>query len=171
LPHRGENLGACEIFRKRSGGRFPNEQRRSGQRDKLRSDADLHVTFGLTARQPVDNFAAVRPMTAAWVEHPSRRAAPPMYSRYVVPLLCASALAFACGPRSHRADVPASADLVAADTTDDGLAASLDVRTGDEVEFALRLTNATDRRVELAFPSGQTHEIVVFDAAGREVWR
>lgn len=94
-----------------------------------------------------------------------------MYSRYVVPLLCASALAFACGPRSHRADVPASTALVTADTTDDGLAASLDVETGDEVQFALRLTNATDKRVELAFPSGQTHEIVVLDAAGREVWR
>ncbi|HEY0969477.1 MAG TPA: BsuPI-related putative proteinase inhibitor [Gemmatimonadales bacterium] len=93
-----------------------------------------------------------------------------MYSRFVVPLLCVSALAFACGPRSHSADVPPAAAGATVDTTE-GLAASLDVRTGDEVEFALRVTNATDRRFELTFPSGQTHDVVVLDAAGREVWR
>lgn len=92
-----------------------------------------------------------------------------MLSRLLVPLLCVSALAFACGPRSRTADVPLTA--MTADTTEAGLAASLDIRTGDEVEFALRVTNAEQKRVELAFPSGQTHEIVVLDPAGREVWR
>ncbi len=93
-----------------------------------------------------------------------------MYSRFVVPLLCVSALVFACGPRSHSADVPPATAGATVDTTE-GLAASLDVRTGDEIEFALRVTNATDKRFELTFPSGQTHDVVVLDAAGREVWR
>ncbi len=93
-----------------------------------------------------------------------------MYSRYVVPALLVTALAFACGPRSHSADVPAASAGATVDTTE-GIAASLDVRTGPEVEFALRVTNATDKRMELTFPSGQTHDVVVLDAAGREVWR
>jgi hypothetical protein len=39
------------------------------------------------------------------------------------------------------------------------------------VRFALSVTNGTSKRVELNFPSGRTHDFVVLDATGREVWR
>lgn len=104
-------------------------------------------------------FARASPVTAGH-----------MYSRLIVPLLCASALVFACGPLSRSAEVPPG-DLAAADTTFRDLAASLDVAVGREIQFALRVTNATEKRLELSFPDGQTHELVILDAAGREVWR
>ena len=95
-----------------------------------------------------------------------------MYSRLIVPLLCASALAFACGPLSRSAELPTPGEATAsADTTAHDVAASLGVELGPEVQFALRVTNATDKRLELDFPDGQTHELVVLDAVGREVWR
>ena len=94
-----------------------------------------------------------------------------MFSRLIVPLLCASALAFACGPftRSNETEpTPAHAATV---TADRDVGAALDVRVGRTVEFTFRVTNQADKRIELAFPSGQTHEVVVVDAAGHEVWR
>jgi len=93
-----------------------------------------------------------------------------MYSRLIAPLLCASALVFACGPLSRSAEVP-PAEPTVADTTVQDLAASLEVQTGPEVEFTLSVTNTTDRRLELGFADGKTHDMVVLDAAGREVWR
>lgn len=96
-----------------------------------------------------------------------------MHSRLVVSLLCASALAFACGPLTRATEVrgePAE-QRAAADTTTRDVAASLDVTVGPTVTFALAMANVGDHRVELDFPSGQTHELVVLDAAGREVWR
>ncbi|HEU4630611.1 MAG TPA: BsuPI-related putative proteinase inhibitor [Gemmatimonadaceae bacterium] len=96
-----------------------------------------------------------------------------MHSRLVVSLLCASALAFACGPLTRATEVrgePAE-QRAAADTTTHDVAASLDVVVGPTVELSLAVANVGDRRVELDFPSGQTHELVILDAAGREVWR
>ena len=43
-------------------------------------------------------------------------------------------------------------------------------RVGKEVRFAFNVANAGQRRVEVKFPSGQTHDIVVVDSTGREVW-
>ena len=49
---------------------------------------------------------------------------------------------------------------------------NLDVKfERDGMRFALRVTNETKKHVELSFPSGQTHEFVVVDSVGREVWR
>jgi hypothetical protein len=42
---------------------------------------------------------------------------------------------------------------------------------GGAVRFALAVHNESDRRVELDFPDGQTHDFVVQDSAGRAVWR
>jgi hypothetical protein len=53
----------------------------------------------------------------------------------------------------------------------DTIAASLDVKVGEAVEFSFHVTNSSSKRVELRFPSGQTHDVVVFDPQGREVWR
>lgn len=64
------------------------------------------------------------------------------------------------------------ADSASSDAAHDGaVAATLEVRVGREVEFVLHVTNATEKRLELNFPSGQTHDVIVLDAAGREVWR
>ena len=115
-----------------------------------------------------------------------------MDRRIIFPLLAASAIVFACGPRPHArgetfstvrlagaADLPAASKLAKpvrplrshrvrnAPVID----AALSVRTEHGVEFALSITNASDHRVELAFPDGRTRDFAVFDAAGREVWR
>jgi hypothetical protein len=76
-------------------------------------------------------------------------------------------LAAACGPRARASESAARKRLA------DGppVVSSLDVQTDGEVRFALLVTNNAEKRMELTFPSGQTHDIVVLDAAGREVWR
>lgn len=58
------------------------------------------------------------------------------------------------------------------------LAATIDVavRRGEtagtrDVKFTLHVANRAEKNVELMFPSGQTHDFVVRDSAGREVWR
>ena len=51
------------------------------------------------------------------------------------------------------------------------IAAVLDVRIRDGIEFGFRVTNNEKGKVELMFPSGQTHDFVVIDSVGREVWR
>ena len=51
------------------------------------------------------------------------------------------------------------------------LATSLDVTVRDGVTLALHVTNTADKRVELQFSSGQTHDFIILDSKGREVWR
>jgi Intracellular proteinase inhibitor len=81
-------------------------------------------------------------------------------------LLLAAALAYACGPRARSAE-PERRVSVNGPPVD----ARLDVTVGTAVAFAFHVTNNEGRKLELRFPSGQTHEIVVTDAIGREVWR
>jgi len=51
------------------------------------------------------------------------------------------------------------------------VASSLDVHVGDGVRFSLHVMNEGDKKVELNFPSGMTHDIAVLDERGRQVWR
>ncbi|HEY5492240.1 MAG TPA: BsuPI-related putative proteinase inhibitor [Gemmatimonadaceae bacterium] len=51
------------------------------------------------------------------------------------------------------------------------VASSLDVRIDHGVQFALRVVNQGDKKVELNFPSGMTHDIAVLDEHGKQVWR
>jgi hypothetical protein len=97
-------------------------------------------------------------------------------SRVLIWLLCAAAIALACVPRAQtrpaRADsvaaAPGEADLSLRDT----LASSLDVNvSGGEVRLVFHVTNRTDRKVEITFPSGQRYDFAVLDAGGRELWR
>jgi hypothetical protein len=93
-----------------------------------------------------------------------------MLARITIPLLFTAVLVFACGPRSHSNAVAARPAAVA----DSAVTADVrvDARPGARsVRFALNVSNGTGRRVELSFPSGQTHDFVVLDATGREVWR
>lgn len=72
----------------------------------------------------------------------------------------------ACGPRARSAE-PEKRKVVAGPP----IAAALEVKIRDGIEFAFRVTNNASRKLELLFPSGQTHDIVVMDSVGREVWR
>lgn len=85
-------------------------------------------------------------------------------------LLVAAALAFASGARSHVPEPPRRGDRARHDGGPT-IASTLDVIVGDEVQFAFRITNGSSKRIELRFPSGQTHEVIVLDPQEREVWR
>lgn len=113
-----------------------------------------------------------------------------MSSRFVIPMLCVGAVAYACGPQTHNeASAPVkSAALLASNVSDvavqqqgetrrarlkdSALDAQLYVRAGESpMRLALHVTNTSKKRVELTFPTGQTHDFVILDTAGREVWR
>lgn len=102
-------------------------------------------------------------------------------SRVAIALLCAGALAFACGPRTHSEAASTTSLATAVPILQQGttrghdsarLASAIEVNTErDGVRFDLHVTNDMKKHVELAFPNGQTHEFVVVDSVGREIWR
>jgi len=116
-----------------------------------------------------------------------------MTSRILIPLLVAGALAFACGPRSNSEGPAAAAALASAKPAQPAHDASLhtehirrralpravakinsrlDVNVAPrEVRFALKVSNVGTKHIEFAFPNGQSHDIVVVDSVGRQVWR
>ena len=113
-----------------------------------------------------------------------------MSSRFVIPMLCVAAVAYACGPQTHNeASVSVKSAAILASSVSDvavqqqgetrrarlkdsALEAQLYVRTGGSTtRLALQVTNTSKKRVELTFPTGQTHDFVILDTAGREVWR
>ena len=114
-----------------------------------------------------------------------------MVNRLLIPLCCTGALALACGPRSHtdaiatasysmsseehsRAERDASRAAARARRAkrDGKLVSSLSVDAkASPVRFVLAIENAGNKTIEMHFPNGQTHDIAVLDAAGREVWR
>jgi hypothetical protein len=112
-----------------------------------------------------------------------------MSSRILIPFLCVGAVIYACGPRpSHEAstlrkDSVAVAQSRVATVAQQGqpaatrrdakqVAADLYVRTsGSAISFSLQIVNETRKGVELTFPTGQTHDFVVLDSTGREMWR
>jgi hypothetical protein len=119
----------------------------------------------LTERPAVDKFG----LTKSVRPNPPGRRPKRLYMRprYVLPLLVASALAFAyASPLPSHSYVPVRRHAVR-----DTIGSSLDVKLGEDVKFSLHVTNSSSKRVELRFPSGQTHDLVVLDAQGREVWR
>ena len=93
-----------------------------------------------------------------------------MRSRLLALLLCAGALVLACGPRAHSNEAASNATQ---HVTDSGavLATSLNVSVERGVQFAFHVTNNSEKGIELRFPSSQTHDFVVLDSIGREVWR
>lgn len=115
-----------------------------------------------------------------------------MNTRLIISLLCAGALAFACGPRSHSrapatlaSAIPTQAAIVAPQPpvlrvrrrdaipkAQVKLTSKFDVAVAaHEVRFALVVTNIGDKHAELNFPSGQSYDFVVVDSTGRELWR
>ena len=100
-----------------------------------------------------------------------------MNNRVIPALLCAAAIAFACGPHPQGT----AQSLTTASATPKRRArtakpapvitSTLETRVGDDVTFSLHVTNGGPKLVEVTFPSGQTHDFQVLDAGGREVWR
>jgi hypothetical protein len=82
-------------------------------------------------------------------------------------------LAFACAPRSRSTEATAKATRAQKGEPpriESALAVNAD-ENASGVRIAFRVTNAGGGKVEMQFPSGQTHEVVVLDSLGREVWR
>ncbi len=95
-----------------------------------------------------------------------------MNGKVPLTLLCCAVLAFACGPRSHNEMETAHSTHTA--TSSDPrtpLTPSLDINVGDGVRFAFHVTNAGSKKLELQFSDGRTHDVIVLDSLGREVWR
>jgi hypothetical protein len=90
-------------------------------------------------------------------------------------LACVAVLAFACGPRSGNRESAATnvPSRSAAVDPRAPLTPTLDVSVAsrDEVRFSFAVTNGSAKRLELTFPSGRTHDVIVLDSIGREVWR
>lgn len=101
-----------------------------------------------------------------------------MSTRPFIWILCAGALVFACARVRHNeasAD-PNTIELPAPTTAHPlsdahALSAATHVTVARDVAFAMDVTNFADHKVEVRFPSGQTHDFVVLDSIGREVWR
>jgi hypothetical protein len=101
-----------------------------------------------------------------------------MNTRLVITLLCAAAVAFACGPRSRSEASQVSTakpneHIVKSEhKKSDGINSAFIVNVEPHaLRFALKLTNGGKRHVELAFPSGQEYDFTVVDSVGREVYR
>src|SRR5262245_56866357 len=104
-----------------------------------------------------------------------------MTSRILIVVLCAGALAFIRTPHSRSAAASTAPLATSATTphtaqrsgaTQSNLASTFEVKVADDgVSFALRVTNEGKKHVEVTFPNGQTHDFVVVDSVGREVWR
>ena len=100
-----------------------------------------------------------------------------MKGRITFGLLCAAVLAFACGPRASTGD---SAGAIRTSRTSrarlsapngPALVSTLAIVVKNGVAMDFRVMNAGTKRLEVNFPSGQTHEVVVVDSLGREVFR
>ena len=91
-----------------------------------------------------------------------------MLSRIIVPLLAAAVLMFACGPRTPS---PVSSVRLKG-RAEAGVTSHVMVDTAHGiVRFAIEVANDSRKRVELNFPDGRTHDFVVLNDDGREVWR
>ncbi|MBM3907032.1 MAG: hypothetical protein FJ363_03025 [Gemmatimonadetes bacterium] len=91
-----------------------------------------------------------------------------MNGRVTFVLLVVAVLAFAC-TRSSNVDAPTFAK--SAHKKGPAVASSFDVRVDDQVHFQLHVINDGDRKVELNFADGKTHDIEVLDERGKAVWR
>lgn len=102
-----------------------------------------------------------------------------MTRRSITWILCIAAIALACGPHARHGDGDAHASVPNAHQpdaprtrADTSLVTSAKVAvSANDVKFALQVTNLAPHAVELNFPNGQTHEFVVLDTLGREIWR
>ena len=97
-----------------------------------------------------------------------------MQNRVVLSLLIAASVAFARGSFANDANKPLASRQQSADDKE-VLGTTFNIvrpsANSAALKFALRVVNNTTRMVEIHFPDGQTHDFVVTDSAGKEVWR
>src|SRR6266513_4417187 len=98
-----------------------------------------------------------------------------MDNRLILPLLCAaSAVAFAAAPFSHDEKPIATVKHHAAENAAP-IVTTFDItrpkNDAEKLRFTLNVKNNTTKMLELRFPDGQTHDFVVKDFTGKEVWR
>ncbi len=91
-----------------------------------------------------------------------------MTNRLIIPLLCAATVAFARGTTNHKETLAASS---ANNNSKSEVTSTFTVNSNQGVEFKLDVRNNTKKMIELRFADGQTHDFVVQDASGKEVWR
>jgi len=97
-----------------------------------------------------------------------------MQNRVILPLLIAASVAFARGSFANDPIKPlASRQQPADEKAILGTTFNVVRPSGDagSLRFALRVVNNTTKMVEIQFADGQTHDFVVTDSTGREVWR
>jgi hypothetical protein len=88
----------------------------------------------------------------------------------VILLLSAACVAFASSS-SVRKPGPSKNQVVHHHRGAQSLASSFDVNVKNGVQFNLRVNNNTGKMTELRFRDGMTHDFVVLDESGKEVWR
>lgn len=97
-----------------------------------------------------------------------------MDNRLILPLLCAASVALAAAPFSHESKSIATTKHSAAEKSAP-IVTTFDVTRPkddtDKLRFSLNVRNNTGKMLELRFPDGQTHDFVVKDFAGKEIWR
>src|SRR5262245_17397530 len=81
-------------------------------------------------------------------------------------LVILASVAYACGPRARATETEQRKTVEGPP-----IASHLEVKIRDGVEFTFKVTNNERSKVELLFPSGQTHDFTVVDSLGRNVWR
>ena len=95
-----------------------------------------------------------------------------MIAKVPLTLICSAVLAYACGPRTHNEsialDEPTRGTRATASMP---LATTLAVKVDDEVTFDFAVINEGKKKLEVDFADGRTHDLVVLDSLGREVWR
>jgi hypothetical protein len=100
-----------------------------------------------------------------------------MNSRLLITLLCAGAVALACGSLTRNDSSVAEAKSAHHSKSDSGIgkpavngafAVHVEPRA---LRFAFHLTNESKKNVELTFPNGQEYDFAVLDENGREVYR
>jgi hypothetical protein len=102
-----------------------------------------------------------------------------MNTRLIISLLCAGAVALACGSLSRNDGTVAQSATSARHPKSNANDTGTPVVNGNfavnvephALHFALNLTNQSKKHVELAFPDGQVYEFTVLDSVGREVYR
>ena len=111
-----------------------------------------------------------------------------MNKRLIISLLCAGALAFACGPRLRTQAPIALASVLPVPPSNPAATRALERRSRAHndakldsrllvnvakhtARFALQVKNVGHKHVELTFPNGQAYDFAVLDASGREIWR
>ena len=94
-----------------------------------------------------------------------------MHSRLIIALLTAGGIAFACGPRPFESEAASAPAPVTRTANSAAHATTHELSVAEGVDLRLHVTNTSGRKLEMTFPTGQTHDFYILDASGREVWR